>query len=159
MSGAGRHSRDEAVEDLIAISNLVPRLFFKLRALGERVHAEDALSVPERALLLDLLSEGAMTAPQLGALRPVSRQAIQPVLAGLLKRRLIESRPNPQHKRSPYYDLSKTGEALVGRLQAREAKAYAPLRKRFAQSDLQTARSLLEALDREFDAALKELAE
>ena len=110
---------------LAAILELVPSLFFKLKVSTEALHAREALSTGVRGVLRDLVDAGPMTVPELAALRPVSRQAIQQVTDRLLRRELIVAEPNPRHARSVLYTATARGRRVLSEAQRREAGALA----------------------------------
>lgn len=58
------------------------------------------------------LADSPLTAPQVGAAMGVTRQGAQKQLNLLLEQGMLESRPNPTHKRSPLYSLTPMGRAL-----------------------------------------------
>jgi len=128
---------------LLALGERMPRLFFKLRAYTDRVWEPLGITAGERALLVDLAGGEPMTAPQLAALRPVSRQAIQPVLARLLERRLIVAKPNPRKRRSPFHEITREGRRVLARGRAREQEALAVLGASFTARELRTTVDVL----------------
>lgn len=135
---------------LAAILELVPSLFFKLKASTEALHAREALSTGERGVLRDLVDAGPMTVPELAALRPVSRQAIQQVTDRLLRRELVVAEANPRHARSMLYSVTPRGRRLLATAQRREAATLSE-----AARDLPT-RQLADTLEmlRRIDALL-----
>ena len=140
---------------LAALTELVPSLFFKLKALTDALHADDALRTADRGILRDLVERGAMTAPALAALRPVSRQAIQPVLDRLVERGLASTAPNPRHARSPVYVATGAGRRAMRTARRREAEALADAADAFALRDLQGAVATLRRLEALLASALR----
>ena len=103
---------------------------------------------PDRAILLDLADGERFTAPQLAEMRPVSRQAIQPVLTRLRERGLIAPHPNPRKRRSPFYGITRKGRTLLAKGRAAEAALLAgggalP----FTERELRTTLRVLERAD------------
>jgi DNA-binding MarR family transcriptional regulator len=58
------------------------------------------------------LAGAPLTAPQIGEAMGVTRQGAQKQLNLLLEQRLVTSRPNPAHRRSPHYVLTPQGREL-----------------------------------------------
>lgn len=129
---------------MLALVERLPRVFFKLKAFGDRVWAPLGITTSERGLLTDLAAQGALTAPQLAAIRPVSRQAVQPLLHALVVRGLIAARANPRKSRSPFYVITRKGSALLARGHARERTVLAELDPGFDVLDLRRALAVLE---------------
>lgn len=91
----------------------------------------DTLATPLQTGLINLLgNEGALTAVQVAKARQSSRQNVQVVLNELLTLGIVSSQTNPRHKRSVYYKLSSTGEAIY----AHNHEAYDKYLKVLGQS-------------------------
>lgn len=58
------------------------------------------------------LADAALTAPQVGEAMGVTRQGAQKQLNLLLEQGLVDSRPNPAHRRSPLYVLTQRGREI-----------------------------------------------
>lgn len=142
-------------ELVLAFVERLPRVFFKLKAFGDRVWAPLGITTSERGLLTDLVAHGALTAPQLAALRPVSRQAVQPLLHALAVRGLIAARANPRKSRSPFYAITRKGSALLARGHARERSVLAALDPGLDTDALRQALSVLERTERLLSDALE----
>lgn len=163
MTDTTNDTKTPAASELMAIADLVPRLFFKLRILSESLHRDDDLSTPERGVLIDIAIHGPLTSPQIAALRPVTRQAIQPVLTKLLERGYVEIIPNPRHRRSPLHKLTATGERLLTRLRQREVEFTAAMyedgvgvRPEFALARLSEVHETLAAYDQLLSRSIEE---
>lgn len=105
---------------LLRLIEEVPPAFFKLTAMAERLHEDIGIAGPGRGTLRSLFLDGEQTAPELARRRPVSRQAIQPILDELVSRGLVAARDNPKHRRSKLYAITKDGIDLCVRIQQRE---------------------------------------
>lgn len=129
MSRSQRETSGQAVQQATALMARITALNFQLTALAEQAHAMGGLAAGRRALLLDLHRHDLLTVPRLADMRPVSRQYVQRLVDGLLEDGYVEAVPNPQHKRSPFYRLTRAGRAHVARIDRREA----PMFERFVQ--------------------------
>jgi DNA-binding MarR family transcriptional regulator len=145
--GPQERSRPAPAELLLGIADRISRLFFKLRALGDRVYAPLGIATSERGVLRDLAGGGLLTAPQLAALRLVSRQALQPVLAGLLERGLVATRPNPRKRRSPYYGITRAGRGVLTQGRTRELALLSGRLDGFDREELARSLELLRRLE------------
>lgn len=137
-----------AVSSLIVV---VRRLADDLESIARQLHADDALTVAERGLLLMLRQGAAQTIPQLAARREASRQYIQQTLAPLAARGLVAWRDNPHHRRSRLAELTPAGTEMARRVMAREGALLRTL------SGLDDPARLLAAAEvlRRLDAALR----
>lgn len=144
-----RKSRPAETNDVVlaAILELVPSLFFKLKASTEALHAREALTTGERGVLRDLVGSGPMTVPQLAALRPVSRQAIQQVTDRLLRRELIVAEENPRHARSVLYATTPRGRRLLAAAQRREQTALSEAARDLPTRQLADTLAMLRRID------------
>ena len=75
------------------------RAFFHcLRLAAEQLHAADRLPACERAVLVELATQGPRTVPEMARARPVSQQHIQTLVNALLRRALVTLAENPPHQ-------------------------------------------------------------
>lgn len=77
------------------------------------------LSVGVRAVL-SMLARGPMTVPQMARAQALSRQFVQRMVNEATARHLVETAPNPAHKRSSLIRLTDEGSAAISALAARE---------------------------------------
>ncbi|MEB2352271.1 MAG: helix-turn-helix domain-containing protein [Burkholderiaceae bacterium] len=87
-----------------------------------------------------------LTAPQVGEAMGVTRQGAQKQLNLLLEQRLIESHPNPAHRRSPLYALTSEGLALYRQADALWAAQAAELAKSVPAAQALAATQVLESV-------------
>jgi len=78
------------------------------------------ISAQERAAMEFVHAWGPMSVPDLARNFHVSRQNIQIRVNGLMKRGLMEKRPNPAHKKSALIALSADGAALFAKVREAE---------------------------------------
>lgn len=79
----------------------------------DELHADVAVTAPERAVLEFLVRRGPTTVPDIARSRGVSRQHIQTIVNGLLDRWFVEAIRNPAHRRSPLVALTADGTQLI----------------------------------------------
>jgi DNA-binding MarR family transcriptional regulator len=139
-----------------AVFNLVPPIFFRLTALGDRLHAEHGVTTAMRGVLASLASGGPQTVPQMARARPVSRQHIQALVDALAERELVVLRPNPAHRRSPLVELTERGRTLFDEMRAREAPIVDRLDRRLSADKVATTASTLQVLAAQLAALLEE---
>ncbi len=129
MSTSRQKTAAQSVQLAVALMARITGLNFQLTALAEQAHAMGGLAAGRRALLLDLHRHDALTVPRLADMRPVSRQYVQRLMDGLVQDGLVVAVPNPQHRRSPLYRLTRAGRTFVAHIDEREA----PMFERFVQ--------------------------
>ena len=103
------------------------------------------ISRSERLLLLQL-EFFEQTVPQLAAQRDMSRQHIQGLVNRLLEKQLLQSRENPEHKRSVLIALSDAGKQVLNNAQTAEQKLLSELAQRFLEEDIELTSKTLRAL-------------
>lgn len=127
------------------------RLYLRLKADAARLYRQGALSGPRRTILVAIARSGPRTVAQVARERFEARQRVQPLVNALLADGLLESRPNPAHKRAPLVALTARGEAMVRTITERESGLRARLKLRIPSADLaraaQTLRAVRQALD------------
>ncbi|MNT16304.1 transcriptional regulator SlyA [compost metagenome] len=97
------------------------------------------------------LSGSPLTAPQIASAMGISRQGAQKQLNLLMKDRLVEQRPNPQHERSPLYVLTAEGSATYAKADHLWTQMAEQLAKGLSLDDLQAAVRVLMHLERRLD--------
>jgi DNA-binding MarR family transcriptional regulator len=94
--------------------------------------------------------------PELARERPVSRQHIQTLVNALLAAGLVETRPNPEHRRSPLLSLSEEGRRRLKQLQDRETRLLAQTAPSVSPVELAAAMRLFDLLERDLTARIVE---
>lgn len=105
---------------LIALADEATLLHYRVNALLDVVHGGEPGVAGRRAVLRNLMANGAMTVPQLAALRPTSRQHMQRVVNELLATGEVEMAMNPSHRRSRLVRITAAGRDRLVALLARE---------------------------------------
>ncbi len=106
-----------------------------LKETARELHDDLGLSVPERSILLELRKNGPMTVPALARHREVSRQFIQATVNPLMGKGILESRPNPAHRRSKLIALTAEGTQLLRQVMRREGSLMQELAVGLAAED------------------------
>jgi len=141
----------DETEALVRLFREMRTGFNLLRELAEKLHAEDGVNTSMRSVMESLAGGLRRTVPDLARERGVSRQHVQTIANGLLSRNLVATVDNPDHKRSPFYRLTSEGEALFGRIRAREQAPMEALADGFAPDDLAAATAILARLNRRIE--------
>lgn len=87
-----------------------------------------------------------LTAPQIGGAMGVSRQGAQKQLNQLTVLGLVETRPNPAHRRSPLYRLSPSGRQAYARAQSLWIAKAAELASRITPRQARAAKATLDVM-------------
>ncbi|MFG3442305.1 MarR family winged helix-turn-helix transcriptional regulator [Nonomuraea sp. NPDC047897] len=121
MSGPTRSQRSAEPSDrLIEVFDLVGPLYRRAHRKVEQDAPIEGLSVGVRAVLTMLREHGPMTVPQMGRAQALSRQFVQRMINDAAARHLVESVPNPAHKRSSLIRLTEEGRAAITAVLDRE---------------------------------------
>ncbi len=132
-----------ALNELIIVTRTLSE---SLKATARRLHGEESLSVPARAILLELRKSGPLTAPELARRREVSRQAVQVTVNPLLAEGILETQTNPAHQRSKLVALSARGTELIRQVMRREGTLMSELAGELAAEDMRRAAATLTQL-------------
>ncbi|WP_030921611.1 MarR family winged helix-turn-helix transcriptional regulator [Streptosporangium amethystogenes] len=104
---------EELADRLIEVFDLVGPLYRRAQRKVEQDAPIEGLSVGVRAVLNMLREHGPMTVPQMGRTQALSRQFVQRMTNDAAVRHLVESVPNPAHKRSSLIRLTEEGQAAI----------------------------------------------
>jgi long-chain acyl-CoA synthetase len=131
------------------------RILARLSKIVESSLGDEELSLPQYRLLA-FLSQGDWAASALADRLDVSRPSVTSLVDGLVKRGLVERRPDPGDRRRIDHVLTPAGRAA---LEAADARADAAVAEVFADLDAGVARDAHDALCRlheAMDARLRE---
>lgn len=123
--------------------NEVRLIYQKMIEVGDRIHADEKISMGMRAVLEFLLKNGPATVPGIARNRSVSRQHVQMLANELLDRNLVELTANPSHKRSPLLTLTGEGVNLIERMRRREFRLYEETVTGVSAAEMMSAASTL----------------
>jgi DNA-binding MarR family transcriptional regulator len=105
---------------LTEVFDLVGPLYRRVQRAVELNEPVQGLSVGVRAVLALLHRHGPMTVPQMGRAQALSRQFVQRMVHDAAARGLVETAPNPAHRRSSLVRLTDAGRAAITALLAHE---------------------------------------
>lgn len=94
--------------------------FGRLRAVGDALHRDLAITAAMRAVMETLVERDAATVPAIARLKRVSRQNIQVIVDSLSASQLVQLTDNPAHKRSPLVALTSRGRSTFREMRRRE---------------------------------------
>lgn len=103
---------------------------------------------PARWQVMGAASEEPRTVAQIARRMGLTRQAVQRVAHVLVRDRLAEFDPNPEHRRSPILRLTAKGEALLARINAAQAAWSNTLAEGLRLTDLDAAVQTLRIVTR-----------
>ena len=108
------------------------------------------VGVLQRAILEQLLDNGALTVPAIGRNLILPRQFIQKNANELLEAELISKQENAAHKRSVLFALTPRGRELIERIRARDAEVMAPIADVLDGRDVTAAKAVMSEMIRGF---------
>ena len=128
---------------------LVRRLFRALAQKASENLGQYQLSVADRAVMEFLYPQEQLSVPEIASRYQVSRQHVQVTVNALRNKGLLESRPNPRHKRSVLMELSEKGGELFAEILAKDKETVEKLFSAVPPEDRKTTHRTLETLLRE----------
>jgi DNA-binding MarR family transcriptional regulator len=128
---------------------LVRRLFRALAQKAGENLGQYQLSVADRAVMEFLYPQEQLSVPEIASRYQVSRQHVQVTVNALRKKGLLESGPNPRHKRSVLMKLSEKGGELFAEILAKDKQTVEKLFSAVPPEDRKVTHRTLETLLRE----------
>ncbi|MEE4011641.1 MarR family transcriptional regulator [Roseibium sp. FZY0029] len=129
-----------ALRDLILE---VRKTFRAMAGLSDRMLEARGLTASLRAILEYLAEEGPSPVPKMASAKSMTRQSIQALVDRLDVLGLVESRPNPDHKRSVLIALTERGRAVFAEIRAEEQALLLEIAETWTDTHLQeTCRTL-----------------
>ncbi|MEU8996138.1 MarR family transcriptional regulator [Streptomyces caniferus] len=104
---------EELTDRLTEVFDLVGPLYRRTQRKVEQDVSVEGVSVGVRAVLNLLREHGPMTVPQMGRAQALSRQFVQRMVNDATAHGLVESAPNPAHKRSSLIQLTEQGQFAI----------------------------------------------
>ncbi|GAA1005296.1 MarR family transcriptional regulator [Streptomyces sp. F-3] len=142
---------DELGRRLTEVFDLVGPLYRRVQRKVEQDQAAAGLSVGIRAVLDLLHKHGPMTVPQMGRAQAISRQFVQRMVNDAAARGLVESVPNPAHRRSPLIRLTDAGRAAITAVLTREHLLLRQVGGGLTESDVEACLRVLREMLSLFD--------
>ncbi|WP_399945091.1 MarR family winged helix-turn-helix transcriptional regulator [Streptomyces sp. BBFR25] len=147
---------DALARRLAEVYDLVGPLYRRAQRGVEQGLAADGLSVGVRAVLTMLRRGGPMTVPQMGRAQAISRQFVQRMVNEAAALNLVESIPNPAHRRSSLIQLTARGRTAIDGVLDREHRLLSEVGPDLTDADvtacLRVLGAMLTALDHVADA-------
>jgi DNA-binding MarR family transcriptional regulator len=142
---------DDLASRLMDVFALVGPLYRRVQRKVEQAEPVEGISVGVRAVLDLLRGHGPLTVPQMGRAQALSRQFVQRMVNDAAAHGLVESIPNPAHKRSPLIRLTDDGRAAIDAVTAREHALLRQVRGNLTEADVQTCVRVLTRMLELFD--------
>ncbi|MEU9517158.1 MarR family transcriptional regulator [Streptomyces sp. NPDC048224] len=137
---------DALARRLTEVYDLVGPLYRRAQRGVEQGLSADGLSVGVRAVLTMLRRGGTMTVPQMGRAQAISRQFVQRMVNDAAALDLVESVPNPAHRRSSLIRLTERGRGTIDGILAREHRLLREVGSDLTDSDVTTCLRVLGAM-------------
>lgn len=131
---------------MVKVIGGVRRCFWLLAAISDEMTADLGLTASLRAILEHLEEHGPQTVPQIAQEKAVRRQSIQALVDQLREARLVDVKPNPEHRRSVLVVLTPLGKSKFSEVRKRERTKLREVLRRLEGEDLVTAAHALSAL-------------
>lgn len=146
--------RTHAAELLTEIILAVFRTNGRLLSNGDALVAPLGLtSARWQVLGAVAMSDKPLSAPQIAAVMGTTRQGSQKQINLLVEEGLLEARPNPTHKRSPLYALTKRGRNIYAELDRTQARWANQLAKGLSIDDLGAAKRVLDLVSERLETS------
>jgi DNA-binding MarR family transcriptional regulator len=104
------------------------------------------LTAADRAIMEFLYANAKLSVPAIASRYQVSRQHVQLTVNRLLERRLVTTRDNPRHRRSPLVELTRSGKALFERIIEQDSRLVEQVFADVSQADRRCTRRTLDTL-------------
>ena len=125
---------------------LIRRLFRALSQKSSENLEGFGISVADRAVMEFLYPEKMLSVPEIAEQYKVSRQHIQVTVNSLMGNRLVVTKENPRHKRSPLIMLNAKGRKLFAAVLKKDEEAVNLLFSHVSENNVQITRQTLQTL-------------
>jgi DNA-binding MarR family transcriptional regulator len=140
---------NENTRELYAMIVQVRTCFNLLKTRTEQLLEDLEINPSMRAVLESLYRKDLQTVPEIAKGKGVSRQHIQMIMNSLTEDGFVQQVDNPQHKRSPQFQLQEAGRSIFEETQRREAEPIGQLAQALPLENLPETIGLLEKLNTE----------
>lgn len=124
----------------------VRRCFKLLGAMADGYLVPYGITAPERAALEFIDSWGPMSVPELARSFLVTRQNIQVRVNALIRKGLLEKKPNPAHARSSLLVMTKAGNRLFSQIKQAETTLIGDVFEGISPDEIESASQTLSHL-------------
>lgn len=107
---------------------------------------QHGITAADRAVLEFLYPDLSLSVPEIAERYQVTRQHVQVTVNTLLAAKLVTTRENPRHKRSPLIRLNKTGRALFDTVIAQDQQTIKALFSGLSAHDIKVTKATLHTL-------------
>lgn len=132
--------------EVLKLTSAIRCSFQRLRRVADGLHDDLAINASKRAILEDLSVTGPRTVPQIAAAKDVSRQHVQKIVDALINQECAVFVANPEHRRSPFVELTDTGRKIFAEIRKREAKLLGRLSEAMDPRSVKAATTTLHQL-------------
>jgi DNA-binding MarR family transcriptional regulator len=125
------------------ITWLIRRLF---RAMAQNANERLSslnITAADRAVLEFLYPDKELAVPEIASRYQVSRQHVQTTANGLQQKKLLKTKPNPNHKRSSLLALTSKGKKLFAAIRQDDAAALAKAFTGISRHDVKITQNTL----------------
>jgi DNA-binding MarR family transcriptional regulator len=119
----------------------------------------DGFTASHRGVLESLATHGPQTVPALARSRPVARQHIQVLVNDLVAMGLVETRPNPAHKRSSLVDVTTGGRRRFDAIRRAESRALKSIQLSVTATQMREIAVVLQEVSGDLSRWLSEQAD
>jgi DNA-binding MarR family transcriptional regulator len=130
------------ISDVSELRNLigeVRRTFRLLAGLSDNMLEKRGLTASLRAILEFVAENGPAPAPRIAEAKSMTRQSVQALVDRLQSLGLVETVPNPEHRRSVLIALTNTGQATFQAILIEEKDLLAEIAGDWPEGSLQQA--------------------
>ena len=125
---------------------LIRRLFRAMSQKSSEYIEEFGISVADRAVMEFLYPDKMLSVPEIAEKYQVSRQHVQTTVNALSELKLLTSRDNPRHKRSPLIMLSTKGRGLFDSVLKQDEQVIKALFAGISNNNVHVTRQTLQTL-------------
>ena len=139
--------RQHEAKRLNALIRNIRLSFNLLRSKADEMHKDLGVNASMRGVMESLTDHAEKTVPDIARAKGVSRQHIQVIVNGLIEAKIVSTRHNPQDKRTYLVSLTKSGQEIFKKIQARETEELERLVEVFYMEELSLAIKTLQKLN------------
>ncbi|AFL54276.1 DNA-binding MarR family transcriptional regulator [Sinorhizobium fredii] len=150
--------RFDKQERLYKAIKLVRPVHLNVSRTFEKMLEGAGITVAERAVL-ELICEAPVTVPEAARRLAMKRQFVQRVAAGLIRKGLVEKKPNPEHRRAGFCAPSPAGRDLFHGVHQRELEMLRGVLGDINQTEVVVALRVMTRIDTAFAVLARQAGE